>query len=59
MAEPFAPIRGSKEQEEYWLKRFEGAIPLLNIPTDYKRPLNGVLRGTSMLCNQRSVIYPN
>ncbi len=30
-----------KRQEEYWLKEFEGEIPLLNLPTDYKKP--GVL----------------
>ncbi len=27
-----------KKQESYWLKTFEGEIPLLNMPTDYKRP---------------------
>lgn len=27
-----------KKQEEYWLKRFEGEIPLLDMPYDYKRP---------------------
>jgi hypothetical protein len=27
-----------KKQEEYWLKTFEGEIPLLKIPTDYERP---------------------
>ncbi|URZ03767.1 non-ribosomal peptide synthetase [Clostridium felsineum] len=27
-----------KEQEKYWLNRFEGEIPVLNIQTDYKRP---------------------
>jgi amino acid adenylation domain-containing protein len=26
-------------QEVYWLKEFEGEIPVLNIPTDYARPL--------------------
>jgi amino acid adenylation domain-containing protein len=28
-----------KGQEEYWLKKFEGEIPVLNLPTDYVRPL--------------------
>ncbi len=28
-----------KKQEEFWLKEFEGEIPVLNIPTDYSRPL--------------------
>jgi len=27
-----------KQQEEFWLKEFEGEIPVLNLPTDYKRP---------------------
>jgi hypothetical protein len=27
-----------KKQEKYWLKEFEGDIPLLNLPTDYVRP---------------------
>ncbi len=27
-----------KAQEEYWLKQFEGEIPVLNLTTDYQRP---------------------
>jgi amino acid adenylation domain-containing protein len=27
-----------KKQEQYWLKRFEGDIPVLNLPADYPRP---------------------
>ncbi|WP_312653308.1 non-ribosomal peptide synthetase, partial [Aminipila sp.] len=27
-----------KKQEEYWLKVFEGELPVLNIPSDYPRP---------------------
>jgi acyl transferase domain-containing protein len=27
-----------KQQESYWLKQFEGKIPLLNLPMDYARP---------------------
>lgn len=27
-----------KKQGEYWLERFKGEIPVLNIPTDYPRP---------------------
>lgn len=27
-----------KKQEEYWLKRFEGEIPVLEMPYDYPRP---------------------
>jgi hypothetical protein len=28
-----------KQQEEYWLKEFEGEIPALNLPIDYRRPV--------------------
>ncbi|WP_066496034.1 non-ribosomal peptide synthetase [Abyssisolibacter fermentans] len=28
-----------KKQEEYWLNQFKGEIPILQLPTDYKRPL--------------------
>jgi amino acid adenylation domain-containing protein len=28
-----------KKQQEYWLAQFEPGIPLLNIPTDYPRPM--------------------
>ncbi|WP_229696545.1 condensation domain-containing protein, partial [Paenibacillus albidus] len=27
-----------KEQEKYWMKQFEGELPVLNLPTDYPRP---------------------
>jgi amino acid adenylation domain-containing protein len=27
-----------KEQEEYWLRRFEGEIPVLKLATDFQRP---------------------
>ena len=28
----------SREQENFWLKEFEGEIPVLELPTDYARP---------------------
>ncbi|NOQ28296.1 MAG: amino acid adenylation domain-containing protein [Bacteroidales bacterium] len=28
-----------KDQEQYWLSKFEGEIPVLNLPNDYVRPL--------------------
>ncbi|MCK4257390.1 MAG: amino acid adenylation domain-containing protein, partial [Halanaerobiales bacterium] len=28
-----------KDQEEYWLETFAGEIPVLNLPTDYPRPV--------------------
>ncbi|MBN2864065.1 MAG: amino acid adenylation domain-containing protein, partial [Bacteroidales bacterium] len=27
-----------KKQERYWLSQFEGEIPVLNLPTDFRRP---------------------
>ncbi len=27
-----------KKQEKYWLKKFEGEIPVLELPTDFQRP---------------------
>ena len=27
-----------KEQENYWINRFSGEVPVLNLPTDYERP---------------------
>jgi tyrocidine synthetase-3 len=27
-----------KRQEEYWLERYQGELPVLNLPTDYPRP---------------------
>lgn len=29
-----------KHQETYWLREFQGEIPLVNLPTDYQRPVN-------------------
>ncbi|MCP5051184.1 MAG: amino acid adenylation domain-containing protein [bacterium] len=28
-----------RQQEEYWLERFKGELPLLELPTDYDRPM--------------------
>ncbi|MFK5883427.1 MAG: condensation domain-containing protein, partial [Candidatus Izemoplasma sp.] len=28
-----------KDQEQYWLNKFEGEIPVLNLPTDYVQPI--------------------
>ncbi len=33
-----APLGDFKIMEEYWLKQFDGEIPVLNITTDYPRP---------------------
>ncbi|MGG4268279.1 amino acid adenylation domain-containing protein, partial [Peribacillus simplex] len=27
-----------KEQEKYWIQKFDNVAPMLNLPTDYKRP---------------------
>lgn len=34
-----------KNQEEYWLKQFDGEIPVLNMPTDYPRPFKKSFEG--------------
>lgn len=31
-------IRNLKEQESYWLNRFQKSVPMLNLPTDFERP---------------------
>jgi len=33
----FFASRAVKKEEEYWLDRFKGEIPVLNLPTDYPR----------------------
>jgi len=35
----------AKKQEEFWLEKFKGEIPVLNIPTDYRRPLTQSFEG--------------
>jgi polyketide synthase PksJ len=37
-----------KKQEEYWLKRFEGKIPRLNLPYDHPRPTIKRFEGNSV-----------
>jgi amino acid adenylation domain-containing protein len=37
-----------KKQEEYWLKEFNGAVPVLDIPTDYPRPELLSFEGSSL-----------
>ncbi|MCP4157035.1 MAG: non-ribosomal peptide synthetase, partial [bacterium] len=39
---------GMKQQETYWLKEFEGKIPLLEIPADYERPEQMSFEGASI-----------
>ena len=34
-----------KEQEKYWIDRFSGELPILNLPTDYPRPVKQSLEG--------------
>jgi amino acid adenylation domain-containing protein len=31
-----------RDQENYWLERFKGDIPVLNLPTDFPRPDEGI-----------------
>ncbi len=37
-----------KKQEEYWIKRFSDEIPVLNMPTDYERPVIQNFEGNSL-----------
>ncbi|MCY8542057.1 bacitracin non-ribosomal peptide synthetase BacA [Bacillus haynesii] len=37
-----------KRQEEYWLKTYEGDIPVLDLPTDHKRPLTKSSEGDTV-----------
>jgi tyrocidine synthetase-3 len=37
-----------KQQEAYWLKEFSGEIPVLDLPTDYPRPLVQDFAGRSV-----------
>ncbi len=37
-----------KKQGEYWLKAFEGEIPVLNLPTDFQRPRIQSFEGDSI-----------
>ncbi|UCH93133.1 MAG: acyltransferase domain-containing protein, partial [Candidatus Aminicenantes bacterium] len=37
-----------KEQEEYWLKEFADDIPILNLPTDFKRPVFQSFEGNAI-----------
>ena len=37
-----------KRQEEYWLKEFEGEIPVLDLPGDYPRPVMKSFEGASI-----------
>jgi amino acid adenylation domain-containing protein len=38
-----------RQQEAYWLKRFEGELPLLLLPTDYNRPAAQTFEGGKIL----------
>jgi amino acid adenylation domain-containing protein len=38
-----------RDQQEYWLKQFEGEIPVLNMPTDYPRPEIRHLEGSAVV----------
>ncbi|HLP61076.1 MAG TPA: amino acid adenylation domain-containing protein, partial [Candidatus Deferrimicrobium sp.] len=39
---------GHKRQEEFWLKQFEGEIPVLELPTDYPRPVQQSFAGNAV-----------
>ncbi|MDQ0416436.1 amino acid adenylation domain-containing protein/non-ribosomal peptide synthase protein (TIGR01720 family) [Croceifilum oryzae] len=37
-----------KKQEKYWLSAMDGEIPVLNLPTDYPRPLTRSFEGSNV-----------
>jgi len=37
-----------KQQQDYWLKEFEGEIPVLHLPTDFPRPAIQVFEGSAI-----------
>jgi amino acid adenylation domain-containing protein len=37
-----------KSQEKYWLREFSGELPVLNLPTDYPRPLIQSIAGRQL-----------
>jgi amino acid adenylation domain-containing protein len=39
-------IRAIKKQEDYWLKTFEGELPILHLPFDYPRPAVQSIKGS-------------
>ncbi|WP_139357857.1 condensation domain-containing protein, partial [Clostridium beijerinckii] len=44
----FLKSKEMKKQEEYWLNVFSDEIPVLNMPTDYKRPAMQSFEGDSI-----------
>jgi iturin family lipopeptide synthetase A len=38
-----------KKQEQYWLTHLSGAIPVLNMPTDYSRPASKSYEGSTVV----------
>ncbi|HLP62306.1 MAG TPA: condensation domain-containing protein, partial [Candidatus Deferrimicrobium sp.] len=41
-------LEAIKQQEYYWLKEFSGEIPVLNLPTDYPRPVEQGIEGNTV-----------
>jgi amino acid adenylation domain-containing protein len=48
-----------KEHRDYWLKQFEDSLPVLNIPTDFKRPDIMTFTGKRMDFILESIIKDN
>jgi amino acid adenylation domain-containing protein len=46
-----------KQQEAYWLKRFAGEIPCLNMPTDFERPGIQSFEGDILHFNVEGELY--
>ncbi|MDP4143546.1 MAG: amino acid adenylation domain-containing protein [Bacillota bacterium] len=47
------------KQKEYWLNEFKGNIPLLNMPTDFRRPSKQEFNGNSILFKINSEVTSN
>ncbi|HYF82321.1 MAG TPA: amino acid adenylation domain-containing protein [Clostridia bacterium] len=46
-----------QQQENYWLKTFEGELPVLNLPTDYPRPAIQSLEGAEYVFSIKGSLY--
>ncbi|MCM3738303.1 amino acid adenylation domain-containing protein [Bacillus cytotoxicus] len=44
----FLKSKEIKKQEEYWLNMFRDGVPVLNIPTDYERPVTQSFEGDNL-----------
>ncbi len=48
MADRRSAVKTDQNQEAYWLELYSGDVPVLHIPTDYKRPSARDFAGATM-----------